>query len=111
MIVSQFFYAHGKYPPVTRHSPAQGVAARRKNRRAARARPDYCPHCAAKWGGAPIRSVPRFCSSRQKDIWCPYPKCGGGLHKRSWTLLTVYADSSFLVSLYIQDVHSPAARQ
>lgn len=24
-------------------------------------------------------------------------------------LLTVYADSSFLVSLYIQDVHSPAA--
>jgi predicted nucleic acid-binding protein len=52
----------------------------------------------------------RFRRSHKEDLWTEEVGGVGPGDRGAWTLLSVYADTSFFVSLYIPDRHSHVAR-
>jgi predicted nucleic acid-binding protein len=108
--VSQLKYDNREYPSVTGHPQAESLVASRENRGIKGPESGHRPHrsrAEEQTGG----EIPRFRGPPQKDLRRQGVAGSGYRHRGARPLLTIYADTSFFVSLYVKDVHSADADQ
>ncbi len=103
-------YAFCKSPSAPRYASTQSVATGRPNGRASGTGPGSSPNRTGAIGSGTCR-LAGFYGSGAENIRKPARRRRRSSYKRARALLTVYADTSFLVSLYVLDAHSDKAHR
>ncbi len=98
--------AHSRHCLVA--AAAQGMAAGWRDGHASGSQASHRPHRARE---ASLGGVARLPDPAERDLWGPPPAWSGFAPQGARTLLSVYPDTSFLVSHYLPDRYSEQAQR